>query len=65
MGQSDILKFLEKRKRWITTKKISELMKQSRGSVAHVCNKLYKQGLIDLKIITEGHAKNNAWRTKE
>ena len=46
MSQANVLKFLEKQKKWIRTKEISKKMKLGQGSISVNLNKLHNQGLI-------------------
>lgn len=55
LGQTDILELLEKEKRFMTIREISEALKIGQSSVSSSLVKLHKQGVIKRKNVPTGN----------
>ena len=55
MSQEDILKYLKKKKRWVSTSELSGYLNITGGNISNACQKLKKQNEI---LIRKLHREN-------
>ena len=64
MGQDECLEFLKEKKKWVTTKKVGEILNQRASVVRRSLNRLFWSEDIERKYIDNKRHKGYKWRIR-
>ena len=65
MTQSDVLKVLKKRNKWMSVKEIAKELRVENGSVIRALNSMFKYGEVFKRKAKKNSYWGHEWKTKE